>query len=93
MLDHDVRQEDESEILARKMKQEEEAVDICTMDDPLSISALEPNANQAAEHVGLNGVSTELDEDALWADEEPDEDVRGWKLKIIVGPEDGEENV
>lgn len=76
------------------MKREEESVDISTIDDPLSLSAAEPNATQLPEHVGLNGVlSAELDEDALWADEEPDEDVRGWKLKIIVGPEDGEENV
>ena len=73
------------------MKQEEESVDI---DDPPPLSAVEPNANPLPEYAGLNGVlSAELDEDALWAEEEPDEDVRGWKLKVIVGPEDGEENV
>lgn len=73
------------------MKQEEESVDI---DDPVPLSAVEPNANLLPEHAGLNGIlSAELDEDALWADEEPDEDICGWKLKIIVTPEDGEENV
>lgn len=66
------------------MKQEEESVDI---DDPVPLSAVEPNANLLPEHAGLNGIlSAELDE-------EPDEDICGWKLKIIVTPEDGEENV
>ena len=72
------------------MKQEEESVDI---GDPLPLPLMEPNGNPV-EHAGLNEVlSVELDEDALWADEEPDEDVRGWKMKIIVSPDDGEENV
>jgi COMPASS component SWD1 len=67
------------------MKQEEEAVDIDNMDD---VTQLNPESNG---HVMLPAGSNEMpetDEDALWADEESDDDVRGWKMKVIIGHED-----
>ena len=57
----------------RKMKQEEEEVDILTGKD----------AEEVAEHPRVNGD----EEDITWADDEPDEDVRGWKMKIVMEDE------
>jgi COMPASS component SWD1 len=76
--------EDESEIARRKMKQEEEAVEIDGVEDLLE---LHRKKNAHIQHMGLNG-NPEVDEDALWADEEVDEDVLGWKMKIIVSPDE-----
>lgn len=67
------------------MKQEEQAVDVDGVDDNAKV---QPDI----QHSGLNGTA-ETDEDTLWADEELDGDVRGWKMKIIVELEDGDENV
>lgn len=69
------------------MKQEEEAVDIDGVDDT---SRLPPERNAYIQQTGLN-CSSEVDEDALWADEEPDDDIWGWKMKIIVSL-DGDDN-
>lgn len=55
------------------MKQEEEEVDIFTGKD----------AEEIVEHPRVNGD----DEDIGWADDEPDEDVRGWKMKIVMEDE------
>ena len=57
----------------RKMKQEEEEVDIFTGND----------AEEVVEHPRVNGD----EEDFAWADDEPDEDVRGWKMKIVMEDE------
>ena len=57
----------------RKMKQEEEEVDILTGND----------AEEVVEHPRVNGD----EEDCGWADDEPDEDVRGWKMKIVMEDE------
>jgi COMPASS component SWD1 len=57
----------------RKMKQEEEEVDILTGND----------AEEVVEHPRVNGD----EEDIAWADDEPDEDVRGWKMKIVMEDE------
>jgi COMPASS component SWD1 len=35
------------------------------------------------EHPRVNGD----EEDIAWADDEPDEDVRGWKMKIVMEDE------
>ena len=43
-----------------------------------------------------NGVTTEIeirrevkDEDILWAEDEPDDDdIKNWKMKVIMNPED-----
>lgn len=55
------------------MKQEEEEVDIDGVDDEL----VNGNSNDHSR----NG---EFDEDAVWAGEEPDDDVSGWRLKVIM---------
>ncbi|KZP21728.1 WD40 repeat-like protein [Athelia psychrophila] len=74
--------EDESEIMRRKMKQEEEAVETDEIEDA------QPKHVEINGHGhGMNGVS-ETDEEAQWADEDPDDDVQDWKLKIVVGLED-----
>lgn len=57
----------------RKMKQEEEEVDILTGND----------AEEVVENPRVNGD----EEDVAWADDEPDEDVRGWKMKIVMEDE------
>ena len=66
-------QEDESEIARRKMKGEEEDVDISGSPEAETNGVPEPS----------RWVS-EDDEDVVWANEEPDDDVRGWKLKILI---------
>ena len=58
----------------RKMKQEEEEVDIFT-----GRGAEE----EIVEHPRVNGD----EEDFAWADDEPDEDVRGWTMKIMMEDE------
>ncbi|KAI0069116.1 WD40 repeat-like protein [Artomyces pyxidatus] len=68
--------EDESELAIRKMKQEEEEVDIDTTED-LDASAL-------GDHLRVNG---DNEEDYAWADEEPDDDIRGWKMKTVMEDE------
>ena len=57
----------------RKMKQEEEEVDILTGND----------AEEVVENPRVNGD----EEDVAWADDEPDEDARGWKMKIVMEDE------
>lgn len=66
-------QEDEREIALRKMKQEEEDVDIH--------GSFKPEVNGGADPVRW---TNEDDEDIAWANEEPDDDIRGWKLKILI---------
>lgn len=68
----------------RKMKREEEAVDIDEIEDP---SEKPLDTNGAQNGAAANGTA-DLDEDALWADEESDDDVRGWRLKVVVSTED-----
>jgi COMPASS component SWD1 len=65
-------QEDEAEIAKRKMKQEEDEVDID--------SVIEDAPERNAQPVGLQGE----DEDLAWADEDPDDDEGEWKMKIIM---------
>ena len=61
----------------RKMLEEEEDVDI--------ESGVE-EVNGTDDHMRLNG---ENDEDTLWALEEPDDDMKGWRMKVIMEDEDG----
>jgi COMPASS component SWD1 len=56
------------------MKQEEEEVDILTGRDA---------GEEIAEHPRINGD----EEDFGWADDEADEDVRGWTMKIMTEDE------
>jgi len=68
----------------RKMKQEEEAVDIDEVDDTTKTQP-EPNGHIIQPTtVGLND-ALGTDEDVLWADEEADDDIQGWKMKVVVG--------
>jgi hypothetical protein len=60
------------------MKAEEEDVDIESID-----SATLPLPTRRLSH-GVNGGS---DEDIMWADEEADEDVVGWKMKLSMDTE------
>jgi COMPASS component SWD1 len=67
------QQEDEAEIARRKMKEEEEEVDVITITE--NVSERQPQAG------GWNG---DHDEDILWADEEPDDDVQEWSMKTVM---------
>ena len=66
-------QEDEAELARRKMKAEEDKVDVIGIAEDM----YEHNASAA----GWNG---DQDEDILWADEEPDDDIRDWNMKIVM---------
>lgn len=70
-----VLQADEVTIKARKMKAEEEAVDVDGVDEYTEAS------QHRLDGLMLHG-DEETDEDILWAIEEPDEDVDGWQLKL-----------
>ena len=69
----DIAQEDESEIALRKMKEEDQEVDILTGVDVV-----------VADHSRTNG---DDGEDAAWADEEADEDTGGWRMKVVMEDE------
>ena len=57
------------------MKQEEEEVDI--------LAGKDAEEEEIVDHPRVNG-----DEDDFgWADDEPDEDMRGWKMKIMMEDE------
>ena len=58
----------------RKMKQEEEEVDILTGKDV---------EEETIDHPRVNGD----EDDSAWADDEPDEDMRGWKMRITMEDE------
>ncbi|OSD04175.1 WD40 repeat-like protein [Trametes coccinea BRFM310] len=68
--------EDEADMARRKMLEEEEDVDI--EDAPVDV------APDTSEKSRLHG---ETDEEVLWAMEEPDDDVKGWKMKVLVEDE------
>ncbi|TDL29608.1 WD40 repeat-like protein [Rickenella mellea] len=64
--------EDEEELAERKKKEEDVEVDVADFGD------------QNAEEVIRNG----KDEDLLWAEEDPDDDAVGWKMKLIMEPDE-----
>ncbi|KAH9921520.1 COMPASS complex protein [Epithele typhae] len=66
--------EDEAEIARRKMLEEEDHVDIET-----EIVGEAVNGN--ADHAKMN---SDQDEDALWALEEPEDDDKEWRLKVLT---------
>jgi COMPASS component SWD1 len=53
------------------MKAEEEEVDIGEV----------PNPPQTLQQHGWSG---DNDEEGCWADEDPDNDLRGWKMKLVM---------
>ncbi|KAF5357657.1 hypothetical protein D9758_007441 [Tetrapyrgos nigripes] len=67
--------EDEEEMLKRKMKAEEEEIDIDTVIEDTSRPS-----NKLQAHGD--------DEDLAWADGDPDEDIAGWTMKIVMDDED-----
>ncbi|KAI0773741.1 COMPASS complex protein [Fomes fomentarius] len=70
--------EDEAEIARRKMLEEEEDVDIDGEVEDTTNGVTDPYPHQNGEN----------DEDTLWALEDPDDDVKGWKLKVLTEEED-----
>jgi COMPASS component SWD1 len=69
-----VFQEDENVLAERKMKQEEEEVDILAGKDA---------EEEIIDHPRVSGD----EDDFAWADDEPDEDMRGWQMKIMMEDE------
>lgn len=55
------------------MKEEEVDVDIAAVDEEI-----------ASDEKLRNGGP---DEDSLWAEDEPDEDMKGWKMKVLMDDE------
>lgn len=70
-------QEDESEIALRKMKAEEEEIDI--------LSGVDTGADQDNQRGTVNG---DDDEEMTWATEDPDEDEAGWRMKLWMEDDD-----
>ena len=70
-------QEDEAEVARRKQLEEEKAVDIDGEDEDVAKKATVDPTRQ-------NG---DPDEDTLWALEEPDDDEKGWRLKVLIEDE------
>lgn len=85
----------------RKMKEEEQVIDIegdsgdeavvvptpvIGLSRPQSQRATPAPGTPAPGVITTNGVDG-LDEDLAWADEDPDDDVSGWKLKIVMEDE------
>ncbi|KAI0775475.1 WD40 repeat-like protein [Irpex lacteus] len=62
--------EDESELARRKQKAEEEEIDIASVEEEKQDDYWKWNA--------------EGDEDIAWAEDEPDDDLPGWKFKILM---------
>ncbi|KAH9853954.1 COMPASS complex protein [Lenzites betulinus] len=69
--------EDEADIARRKMLEEEEDVDI--------EGGATDVADSAADHI--RQPTGENDEDTIWALDEPDDDLEGWKMKVLVDDE------
>ena len=59
----------------RKMREEDAEVDITGLDETLDGTEIERRRE-------------DKDEDILWAESEPDDDVKGWKMKLVLDPED-----
>ncbi|OSX60574.1 hypothetical protein POSPLADRAFT_1047985 [Postia placenta MAD-698-R-SB12] len=68
----DISQEDESELALRKMKAEEEEVDILGLAEDPVLPA------EALQRIN------EDDPDIAWALEEPDDDLSGWRFKVMI---------
>lgn len=64
--------EDEADMIRRKMKAEEEEVDIDTVPETARPRGVQLHGVQAG------------DEDLAWADQELDDDLEGWKMRVIM---------
>ncbi|EMD40979.1 hypothetical protein CERSUDRAFT_121584 [Gelatoporia subvermispora B] len=69
--------EDGDVLVQRKMKEEEEEIDI---------EGLDGNAQAAPDHARVQ--TGDDDEDVAWALEEPDEDNREWRMRIVIEDEE-----
>lgn len=67
-------QEDESELAQRKQKAEEEEIDITGIEEE----------EKRGDYWKWNA---DDDDDIAWADDEPDDDLPGWKFKILMEEE------
>lgn len=122
---HDILQEDEAVLLERKMKAEEEDVDIDTIaiatsppsngpafsgfnaskagtPAPNGDSSSHPKPDPVGSGEGVAGggrsdspgdmamhVDLSVDPDALWAEEDPDDDLPGaWRMKVLMEDDD-----
>ena len=74
---YSVPQEDEAEILKRKQAAEEEDVDINM--------SVEPDETVNGFEWRPSGVDEQ--EDFAWADDEPDDDAPGWRMKVLMEDE------
>jgi hypothetical protein len=79
-------------VAKRKAKEMEEEVDIDTVDvRPAdgngSLSNL-PSRPVTPSPSGMNGITTEENEDTRWADDEPDDDEIPFKMKIRIMEEE-----
>lgn len=70
-----ILQEDEEVMAERKMKEEDAYVDIDTIDEVPDEREMELRREVK-------------DEDALWAESEPDNDNLRWKMKILMTDDD-----
>ena len=73
-------QEDEAEQLARKQAAEEQFIDIGEVTPVHTRAPSAPPSNMYSNAYSGPGA----EEDAAWADEEPDEDMAGWQLKVLI---------
>ncbi|OCH95883.1 WD40 repeat-like protein [Obba rivulosa] len=69
--------EDEDVLVQRKMKEEEEEV---------NIEGIDGTAQATVEHARAQ--SGDYDDDAAWALEEPDDDSRDWRMRIVIEDEE-----
>ncbi|KAK7696565.1 hypothetical protein QCA50_001223 [Cerrena zonata] len=91
--------EDESAFALRKERMEEQPVDVFSFDDPPSSSTEQTNGHSTPhlnhtqshthlhpQHDQINGGSRSRDEDEdyVWADDDPDDDYTGWRLKVLM---------
>jgi COMPASS component SWD1 len=77
-----IQQEDEEEVLKRRLKQEEEGVDIDTVPENQKVApSRDPWSEQPNGTGGVNGIG---DVDRAWADDDPDDDTVDCALKVII---------
>lgn len=78
---------------------EEQPVDVFSFDDPPSSTSKQTNGHSTPhlnhtqshthlhpQHDQINGGSRSRDEDEdyVWADDDPDDDYAGWRLKVLM---------
>jgi len=95
--------EDSQTILQRTHLAQDQPVDIVTLPDPenepqpFHITHFKPsptknlvNGHGNVNNGDVNGMAILVDEDFAWADEDPDDDVEGWKMKVLMEEDEGD---